>query len=167
MLRSQLSSPAGLPLQSGQQLPSYVEAFAVNPHDVLHKNFEHQQAQSTKEMEMDGRYQSFGSNPWYPKRPGDHHLEPNNEEYYHQTFASGRKNNLNEGGSFAQNAFNPRQRLLSSPDISGLQQPEINSDQMSQDLLNAINDREIHSIKTIVEQTFRDGRDMLDIISTV
>ena len=30
-----------------------------------------------------------------------------------------------------------------------------------------LNEQDFHSIKSIVEQTFRDGRDMLDIIGAV
>ena len=30
-----------------------------------------------------------------------------------------------------------------------------------------LNEQDFHSIKSIVEQTFRDGRDMLDIIEAV
>ena len=44
---------------------------------------------------------------------------------------------------------------------------DIDLDDIDVDAVHSLNDQEFTSIRSIVEQTFKDGRDVLDIISAV
>ncbi|TRY63182.1 hypothetical protein TCAL_04017 [Tigriopus californicus] len=165
------SRPNEIPtLTSPMPLPSYAESFAVNPNDVLRKDLK---IGDLGNLDYEVQNQML-MRPGMPVFQTSRSVDPDSPS---SSVESGCGSASSFGGSFSDlsegsnsNHAHHQALYIKTEGKNGL--PELvdipDSDDFSMDLTTEnLNELDFHSIKSLVEHTFKNERDMLDIISTV
>lgn len=166
-----LNQSGGIPTLSNPiPLPSYAESFAVNPNDVLRKDLK---IGDLGNLDYDVQNQML-MRPGVPVFQTSRSVDPDSPS---SSVGSACGSASSFGGSFSDlseashsNHAHHQAHYIKTEGKNGL--PELvdipDSDDFSMDLTTEnLNELDFHSIKSLVEHTFKNERDMLDIISTV